>query len=158
MSIVIREGRESDAARMLELLNPIIIQGGWTAMAKVVSLEEQVTFIGKFAGGRGILLVAEENDRIVGMQDVAPLGDGVGEISTFVALDAHRKGIGRKLTDAILPMARARGIKQVRAVIQPSNPAALAFYKAMDFHKIAGGRPGHLLLEVASWRSGRRMS
>lgn len=146
MTVVIRPAREADAAQMAALLNPIILAGGWTEMSRVVTAEEQAAFVRAFPA-TGVFLVAEDGGCVVGMQDVQPTSGGVGEISTFVEVGAHRKGVGRALTCAMLPACRAKGIASVRAVILPSNPTALAFYYAMDFRRTSGGYPQKTIAE-----------
>lgn len=139
MSISIRKVREEDAAAIVELLNPIIEAGTYTAMDEPVTLESQREFIRGFPQ-RGIFLAAEDetNGRILGIQDVAPGPElePVGEISTFVRLDALRCGVGRALTEATCLKARERGFLGISATIRADNAGALAFYESQGFARI----------------------
>ena len=62
--------------------------------------------------------------------DVAP---GWGVIGTYVALDTGRKGIGRRLFDATLVIARQVGLADIDATIGADNAPGLAYYDAMGF-------------------------
>lgn len=57
------------------------------------------------------------------------------EDSIYVAPDAHRRGIGRLLLDALVAEATARGFRQMIAVIGDS-----AQKPSIDLHRIAGFR------------------
>ena len=144
MTLTVRPAIEADAASLVDLLNPLIAAGR-SAMKHPVTLAEQQGFIREFPADGVCLVAVDEPGRIVGLQDVVPergkAGKGVGDISTFVAIDLHRRGVGRQLTEAMFPAARARGCKRLRAVIPPDNPTALAFYYAMDFRRVSGGWP-----------------
>ena len=85
------------------------------------------------------------------MQDVVPLSAGspvfghVGVISTFVALDAQRQGVGRQLSAATFAAARELGFRKLSATIRADNPAALAFYQGLGF-RVIGVAQRHALL------------
>src|SRR6187549_3971802 len=112
METCIRAAREEDAAGIVALLNPIIDAGTFTTMDEQIAPETQVHFIRNFPA-RGVLNVAESprDGRILGIQDVQPLSPlsaalfHLGEISTFVALDCRRSGIGSALMQATLAQA-----------------------------------------------------
>ena len=111
----IRPARESDAASMAALLNPIIEAGFYTSIAKPIELNEQIEFIR--------------------MQDIVPATEaGTGDISTFIALHARRRGIGSALMTCTLAQAAALRYRQIAARVRPINGEALAFYQAHGFH------------------------
>jgi len=60
----------------------------------------------------------------------------VGEISTFVALDAHRHGVGQSLCQAMFTTAKELGYLKLRATVRGDNPYALAFYRSQGFELI----------------------
>ncbi len=57
----------------------------------------------------------------------------VGEISTFVALSAHRRGVGRTLGGATLTAAGELGFRKLLATIRADNPQAVSFYRGLRF-------------------------
>ncbi|MEM6439031.1 MAG: GNAT family N-acetyltransferase [Pseudomonadota bacterium] len=135
MAIETRMARAEDAAGMADVLGPIIEAGGLTAMEGPVHAS---TFDVLFEAPdpRLVLHVIEEAGRILGFQWVEPHPDlphDVGDMATFVSLDQGRRGLGARLFAASLPAARAAGWRRLNAVVRPSNPGALSYYRAMGF-------------------------
>ena len=149
MEFSIRLVREEDAESIVELLNPIIQVGMYTIMDEILSVEDQINFIRGFPK-RGVYHVAvcNESQKVLGLQDVQPISTGVnafkhvGEISTFVLLASHRKGIGRSLSHATFQAAKEQGFIKVRASIRADNPQAVSFYQSQGF-KIIGTAQKH---------------
>ena len=142
MEISIRLVKETDAAPIVALLNPIIEAGIYTAMTESFSVEDQLDFIRTFPE-RGIYHIAmdEESQKALGIQDVLPISNSdvfkhVGEISTFVALDAHRHGIGQSLCRATFTAAKELGYLKLCATVRGDNPHALTFYRSQGFELI----------------------
>ncbi len=141
MDYSIRVARETDAESMVKLLEPII-QQGYTALQEV-SVPTQIDFIRHFPkNGSFLVAVCEPNQEVLGMQDVLPglpEVEGcqqVGEISTFVAMHAHRKGIGQQLTQATFQALRKLDFFKIQATIRADNPRAIAFYQSQGFQII----------------------
>jgi len=118
MEILIRTVNEDDAASIIELLNPIIQAGTFTIMVEPFSVEDQIDFIRNFPQ-RGIYHIAIDNEsqKILGIQDVMLISTSnvfkhVGDISTFVALDSHKQGVGQRLCEATFKVAKEEGISQ----------------------------------------------
>lgn len=142
MDITIRPARLEDAESMAAMLNAIIREERYTIMDREYSPEEQADFIRSFPG-RGLLHVAVEREgRVVGLQELFPVSpelpwfSHVGEIGTFVSLDAHRRGIGRRLCEVTFAAAREKGFRKISAMIRADNPLALAFYTCQGFRVI----------------------
>lgn len=142
MGYSIRTVTDADAAPILELLNPIILAGTYTAMDKPFSIEDQAGFIRSFPQ-RGIYHIAidNENHEALGIQDVMPISTSdvfwhVGEISTFVALGSQRQGIGQSLCQATFQAVKEQGFLKLRATVRGDNPYALSFYQSQGFELI----------------------
>ena len=142
MEITIRHVKETDAAVIVALLNPIIAAGTYTAMTETFSAADQLDFIRNFPQ-RGIYHIAldGEHQNALGIQDVMPISTSnvfrhVGEISTFVALDAHRHGVGQSLCRATFKAAKELGYLKLRATVRGDNPRAQAFYQSQGFELI----------------------
>ena len=151
MRLSIRRATEDDAPGIVEVLNPLIEAGTFTTMAGPVALDDQIEFIRNFPA-RGVFHVAvcEASGRILGLQDVMPLAVAaacahVGAISSFVALDAHGQGIGRRLSEVTFEAARERGFSKISATIRADNPRAVAFYLGQGF-RIIGTAQRHALV------------
>jgi ribosomal protein S18 acetylase RimI-like enzyme len=132
--VCIRPAAQADAAGMLQILNPIIRHGGLTSMTTELTVQQQQRFVETFPTG-GNLLVAEAvgSGQLLGMQDLQPQTDGSSAaISTFVRLDHHRVGIGRRLMQRSLQFASGR-FQTLIAEVRCCNPTAIAFYQRFDF-------------------------
>jgi L-amino acid N-acyltransferase YncA len=138
---IIRPATLADAPAIIEVLNPIIRLGDLTAMDQPLSVEAQVAWMRAFPPN-GVFLVAAciDTGRVLGLQDASPLPSGApsltAEVSTFVALNAQRLGIGRALTRATLLAAATLGLRTLTATIRADNPLALAFYQSQGFRII----------------------
>ena len=150
MNLSVRPAQEEDAGSIIELLNPIIQSGLYTAMDKELSVDDQARFIREFPP-RGVYNVAVCNDsqRVVGIQDVQPAFPvflnafkHVGNIGTFVSLDMHRSGVGRNLCEATFKQAKEQGFIKLTAMIRADNPMAVLFYQNQGF-KIIGTAKKH---------------
>lgn len=83
-------------------------------------------------------LVAELDGRVLGYAYVSqyrprPAYRYSVENSIYVAPDAHRSGVGRRLLDALIDAATAKGYRQMIAVIGDSRQAA-----SIGLHRNAG--------------------
>ncbi len=85
---------------------------------------------------KGIFLVAEENDKIVGFIT------GEFMLGSYVYIDAlsvdpkmRGKGIGKKLTAALEKEAKKKGTKYVHLTAPEFNKNTLAFYESQGFDK-----------------------
>lgn len=133
MDYIIRAAELSDAESMVELLNPIIADGSLTAIQKPLSINDQLDVI-RGLPDRAIFHVAVVNQRVVGMQDVIPAEQhGIGDISTFVAADARRQGVGGSLFQVTSRAVASVGYRRLRAIVRITNVNALAWYQSLGF-------------------------
>ena len=141
MRLIIRPVREEDAASIVGLLDPIIEAGIFTAMDEPFSVADQLDFIRGFPQ-HGIYHIAlDDEQKVLGIQDVMPISTSnvfkhVGEISTFVALNSQRQGIGQSLCQATFKATKAQGYLKLRATVRADNPYAFAFYQSQGFEQI----------------------
>lgn len=154
MGFILRPVREEDAASIVEVLNPIIRSGTYTVMDEIFSVADQLDFIRSFPA-RGIYHIAmdNENQKALGIQDVMPIPTSevfkhVGEISTFVALDSQKMGIGKSLSQATFQAAKEKGFLKLRASVRADNPQAVSFYQSQGF-EIIGTAKKHAFLHGA---------
>jgi L-amino acid N-acyltransferase YncA len=144
MTVRIRVAQPNDAEGIVRVLNPIIKAGLYTVLDLPVTVEQQRDFIASFPK-EGVFHVAErvEDQTIVGLQDVAPFGDGsthafdhVGVIASFIDLKLRRKGIGKQLFQATFDTAKKRGFEKLFTYIRADNTDALASYMHHGFRII----------------------
>jgi L-amino acid N-acyltransferase YncA len=142
-SVVIRPAQLTDAKPMVVLLNSIIATKQFTIL-EPVTVNQQLEFIRTFPP-TGVFLVAEENGQLLGLQDVSPTSIcGVGEIGSFVALSAQRRGVGKALAQATFASARAKGFRKLMAMIRADNSRAIGFYGSLGF-RVVGKLEQHVL-------------
>ncbi len=140
--MAIRSARPDDAPGIIAVLNPIIAAGGLTIMDQPLTLEDQRAFMRRFPE-RGVFNVAldQRSGTVLGLQSIEPFVESDDwpdhcEISTFIALDSLRRGIGRAITAQTLIEARAKDHRRILAHVRCDNPRALAFYQRIGFARI----------------------
>ena len=116
---------------------------------QVVKIEEQLfsmpwTYDGFLSGisqDGSIFLVAISEEKVVGYLGMYCSFDE-GEITNVgVQTDMWNQGIGRKLMDAALTLAKDRNIEHLILEVRKSNEQAIGLYKKTGFEEI-GLRPG----------------
>jgi len=114
----VRRDDLGDAAGVAAVLNSVIAEGRYTALAGHWTAEAELAFL-QSLGPRSQVFVAEGGDRkggrIVGFQVIEPFVaytstmDHVAHLGTYV-LSAYRgRGVGRRLAGVTLAFARAQG-------------------------------------------------
>ena len=153
-AIYVREASPNDAEALVHILNPIIEAKRYTILSTPLTVEAEREFIETFPE-RGIFHVAvrEEDDRVVGMQNVAPVSpyaafEHVGEIGTFVHLDLLRRGVARRLFEATFGAAQRKGYEKLFTFVRADNPGALKTYLGQGF-RVVGTAERHAKVEDA---------
>jgi ribosomal-protein-alanine N-acetyltransferase len=77
--------------------------------------------------------VAREGTRIVGFCNYWLVKDEVHLLAIATHPDRRRAGIGRRLMDHLLALARARQSRLITLEVRKSNVAAIALYERMGF-------------------------
>lgn len=108
---------------------------------------------GDYAPPRGALLLAMDGDEAAGCVGLRPFERDVCEMKRLYVRSTFRgTGLGRKLVDAVLTEARAKGYAAMRLDTVPGMDAAIALYRALGFREIEPYRanpiPGALFLEL----------
>jgi ribosomal protein S18 acetylase RimI-like enzyme len=109
---------------------------------------------GKYAPPKGELLVAwDAADRPVGCIALRPLDDEICEMKRLYVLpEARSFGLGKRLTDAVIEAARARGYSTLRLDTLPTMTTAANLYERMGFRRMAPyygpTPPGTIFMEL----------
>ena len=127
MTIVPMEERHLDDLARLERL---CFSRPWSRQA----LKEELT------NPAACFLVGEEAGEVLGY---AGMHCAAGECyvdNVAVFPEARRQGVGRKLVEALLQAAAARGGEFLSLEVRPSNLEALALYRGLGFREVGRRR------------------
>ena len=90
---------------------------------------------GRYAIPEGCLLIAQNQDGIVGCAAVRKIGDGVCEMKRlFVRPEYRGAGIGRRLVMEIVRTAICLGYSRMRLDTTPSMNEATSLYRSLGFY------------------------
>jgi phosphinothricin acetyltransferase len=133
----IRPAQREDAAGIAEIYNQGIEERGATFRTEPQSPEQIVGWLAQ----RGPLLVAEQDDAVVGWASVSEYGDrciygGVGEFGIYVAREARGRGVGHALLNALCAAAETDGRYKLVGKIFPENQSSLALCRALGFREV----------------------
>jgi ribosomal protein S18 acetylase RimI-like enzyme len=86
--------------------------------------------------GRMVRLVAEVDGRVVGNAHLTLWGNE-GEIGSIVVAESHRRrGLARRLIDALMAEARARELVALEIGVRRDQPHLQAFYESLGFRPV----------------------
>jgi L-amino acid N-acyltransferase YncA len=138
MQVEVRTAVAEDAEAIVNILNPIIEAGVYTAFDTPLTADEERRYIATMPA-RGIFQVAIAANRLVGFQSMEPFAnytrayDHVGVIGTYVDLSCRRQGVGSALFSATFEAARRKHYEKLFTYILAHNAAALRAYTKHGF-------------------------
>ena len=95
-----------------------------------------------FDGEDSVTFVAVEDGAFVGMSRGRVLKDGdAGLFGMWVAPEARRLGLGRRLVGDVVAWARTKGVARVLLEVAEDRPAPCGLYAACGFVPTGGRRP-----------------
>lgn len=137
--MILRPAIPADAAEICTIWNPLIAK---TATTFTTDLKTEDSVARDIEARAGAFFIAEQDARILGFATYFPFRSGPGyarskEHSINLAPEAHGRGVGRALMDALETHARGRDVHSLWAGISAENPAGVAFHTRLGFTQIA---------------------
>jgi GNAT superfamily N-acetyltransferase len=91
---------------------------------------------GEILAPGGEILVAREGSSVLGTCALIPHGPGVMELAKLgVAPEARGRGVGRRLVEACIEWAKARGVRQLVLASNSQLGAAIQLYRSLGFEQ-----------------------
>ena len=141
-TVLIREARGEDAARLLEYIHAISVESEYLTFGQgefVMTVEQEIQFLEHCANqSNAIYLIAEVDSKIVGTATFAggsrPRLKHVGEFGVSVLRAYWGNGIGTALVQSILDWSKQTGIiRKVDLKVRADNMSAIHVYKKLGF-------------------------
>lgn len=145
-AFLIRPAKPEDAPALLALYAPYVEQTAITFEYEVPTLAEFRQRMAQVQA-RYPYLVAESHGDMLGYAYAGPFKsraayDWAVETSIYVAMSAHRRGVGRALYQALETCLRAQGIVNVNACIAvPEQEDETLTLNSVRFHQAMGYQP-----------------
>lgn len=155
-AIAVRLAGPGDAETLAGLLGALLAQHGMAAP------EDLAGALARDGGGvapRFEALIAERGEAAVGMALFYPTyrpslaAPGLLLEDLYVAPEARRHGVGRRLMARLAALARARGCRYIEWTVEDDNGAARAFYESSGA-VLRAGKVGYQLSGAALDRLG----
>ncbi|MBD9386292.1 N-acetyltransferase family protein [Agrobacterium sp. AGB01] len=154
LNIIIRQSHTDDIPAITEIYRDAVLHGKASFEIDPPSADEMLKRRDALVSGGFSYLVAEVEGRIAGYAYAGayrarPAYGATVEDSVYVSPDAKGMGIGRKLLDALIVDATAKGFRQMVAVIGDSaNAASVGVHRAAGFEMVG-------TLKSIGWKHGQ---
>ncbi len=151
----IRLATEADAAGILDIYAPYILNTSFTFETEVPSLQAFKDRINTYLQ-RWPWLVCEIDGKIAGYAYGANYRERVAyqwctESSIYVHDDFQKRGVARALYTALLQILKQQGFRNVYAVINLPNEKSVAFHESMGFEYFASYR--NVGYKLGQWKT-----
>lgn len=154
----IRPARETDAIGWGEQVQAVAAEGRWIATQGDRPVEELAERFRTAMEAGHILFVLVDGDRIVGGIGIHPTEiSDVHFLGMSILGEFRGHGWGRRLVEAALEEARARGVVKVVLEVFPDNGRAISLYASTGF-EVEGYKRDHYPRVDGSRRSALMMA
>ncbi len=135
--VQIRPTRESDTASARDAVNAVAAEKWYLATVDGFSLEQTRDFLKRVVDDALPQVMAVVEEEVVGFCDILPNPakgfTHVGRLGMGVRFEWRRQGIGRRMLDACLSLARKAGIEKVELEVFSDNVGAIRLYDSFGF-------------------------
>jgi L-amino acid N-acyltransferase YncA len=143
----IRDATDKDLPAIIDIYNQSIPAGRSTADTSPISVADRVEWFRQFDPARRPIWVAEHEGRIAGCVYLTrvfhrrPAYDRTAEISTYIATDYQRKGLGALLKQKMIEACPRLGVENVISMYFDHNEATKKLNEKFGF-EVVGHLPG----------------
>jgi L-amino acid N-acyltransferase YncA len=139
-SVIVRPADEVDAPAMLAIYRPYVETTAISFEQEVPSEDEYAARVRKYIAGWACL-VAEADGRVLGYAYGSSHRERAAykwsvETTIYLAPQAQRCGLGRRLYGALIPRLEAAGYCNAYAGVALPNPASVGLHRAVGFAPI----------------------
>lgn len=139
--MIIRFAQIDDLPTIVDIYNQAIPSHQSTGDTQPLRVEDRVTWFEEHRPEKHPIFVAEMDRQVAGWCSLSAYRPGrsafrfTAEISYYIALAYHRRGIGRALVEHALAACPARQIKHLFAIVLENNGASLRLLEKMGFEQ-----------------------
>ncbi len=138
--LTVRPARENDAEAIARIYNQGIEDRVATLETELRTSEERRRWMAA-RGPRHPVIVAEAAGTVVGWASLnqfnpRPAYQHVADFSVYVDRDWRGKGVGRRLLEAVIELAREIGYHKMVLSAFPFNQAGVALYERLGFRTV----------------------
>ncbi len=141
-NLIVRPAERADLPQMTEIYNHYILTTPITFDIDVVTPDQRVGWFEEHTHGpRYQLLVAQENDRIVGYAGTGRFRDRAAydttaETTIYCAPDATGRGIGRTMYRTLFDALRGADLRRLVAGITIPNDPSVKLHRQFGFREV----------------------
>ncbi len=134
VAVTVREGTVDDVDACVDLLARVVEEGRWMGAEPPLDRGlRRERFLTALADERCALLVATDDQRVVGLLALSVAGYGVAEFAMCVHPGWRGRGVGGALVEAGGADAGRLGAHKVSLQVWPHNEPALRLYRRHGF-------------------------
>lgn len=158
MEIGIRDATDADLISMVEIVNREIGESPFVWGEVPVTVEARREWLAKHRelAQPAIVATDPQDGRVVGWASLSTFRPASGyrftcEVSVYVARDAQRQGVGRRLIAALHDRAKPLGLHSLVAVIDAEHTASIGLFRSFGYSE--AGRLEEIGRKFEEWRS-----
>ena len=152
--IIIRPATGADAAELVSIYGPYVLETAVTYEYEVPSVEE---FRGRIENTikNYPYFVAEEDGIILGYAYASAFHPRAAfrwsaEVTVYLRREAHGRGIGRQLYEKLEESLKKQNVQTLIALIADPNPESVAFHEKLGYR--VAGRLTDCAYKLGQWR------
>lgn len=137
----IRYASLDDLDQIVDIYNQAIVAGQKTADTTAFSVEQRVEWYEAHQKEAFPILVATENDQIVGYLTISPYRKGrpalskTAEVSYYIHFDYHKKGVGSGLLEHAIHLCPGLHLDTLIAILIGNNEGSIRLLKKHGFEE-----------------------